>query len=373
MSISNSNSPTKDANQPSPPPTAHPAKRNLRLAPTTNQPQPPLSNLTPATNLTQVTPTQEATQAQTPNPQPAPQNRVSAALRQPIPQNGISTPTTSQPSRLAGSELRSDNLQKTKNTPILNLAGKYKINTSKDNFPLNTLRLFYLSFTETWGNSDSITQRQRAEQILNLIPHVQAVLDARTKHRTANTSSTPQTEWEAIQEPLEKIYELIDTPRIRQAFEYLIFYVFPLQDTQLFTLYQNLSSEKKFTIQDIYSTLAIRAMDSIIYSSIVAELTFQNLSPESSVLSSQIHLQVNIAYQINDMIDAIVFAKQDLESGNFSIFEIIKKTATSSDEAKTMIRNVLDSLQQKAAIENLPPATKVLIEDFYKKLVGVIG
>ncbi len=258
---------------------------------------------------------------------------------------------------------------------VQSLADKYQVNVGKPFFPLNTLRLVYLIFMETIGTTDQAVVEKRAKDILALIPLVQGLLDARSAHRAEQTSFSLESEWEVVQPHIEQIYQIVDTPQVRDLFSYVFAYVFPLQDTLLLSLYNDLSNQKKFSAQDIYTIFHIRSMDSIIYSNIVGAILRRDIDPTAVPKDMQLSLnyKLNALYQLNDLVDAIVYAKEDMESKNFSPFELIKKASQDANEARQMIISIASAFEKRLQTFPLGESTEKLLNDFGHQLIGVIG
>lgn len=258
---------------------------------------------------------------------------------------------------------------------IPQLADKYQVNVGKPHFPLNTLRLVYLIFAETIAPANPEVVARRTQDILRIIPLVQGMLDARSNHRAEQAEATMETEWQAVQEHIGSIYAVNDTPTIRRAMEHIFSFVFPLQDTLLLSLYNDLTNNKKFTAQDIYTIFHIRSMDSILYSSLVGEIINRDIAPEELPNNYQmaIHYKLNALYQLNDLVDSIVYAKDDMNSKNFSPFELIRKTATNGEEARSLITSIATAFEKRIKTFPLTDDTERLINDFGHQLVGVIS
>lgn len=258
---------------------------------------------------------------------------------------------------------------------ITSLSEKYQVNKAKPFFPLNSLRLVYLVFAETVAVSNDSVRERRGQEIITLIPKVQALLDARTTHRAEDPQATLETEWQAVQPAIQDILSIVDSPKVRVLFEHVFSYIFPLQDTLLISLYNDLSNEKKFAIQDIYSIFHIRSMDSILYSGIVCAVLEKDTPAEMLPPGLQLALNYKLSalYQLNDLVDAIVYAKEDLEHKNFSPFELIRKAAQNVEEAKDMIKGMATTFEKKIHAFPLGEQTESLLTEFSHELVGVIS
>jgi hypothetical protein len=262
------------------------------------------------------------------------------------------------------------------NEPTLaSLSEKYQVNKAKPFFPLNSLRLVYLLFAETVSVANDQVRERRGQDIVALIPKVQALLDARTAHRAEDPEATLETEWQAVQPAIQDILATVDTPKVHALFEHVFSYVFPLQDTLLISLYNDLANEKHFAIQDIYSIFHIRSMDSILYSGLVAAVLERDVPADSLPANLQLALNYKLSalYQLNDLVDAIVYAKEDLENKNFSPFELIRKAAQNVEEAKEMIKGIASTFERRIHTFPLGDQTEVLLTEFTHELVAVIS
>jgi len=162
--------------------------------------------------------------------------------------------------------------------------------------------------------------------------------------------------------------QIINSPKHRQTFTHLFSDSLPSQEILLFNIVnQAQSQDKVFSPTDIISTLNLRAMDSIAYSSFVSSLINK---PEHDLA---IHYLINLVYQVNDLLDSILFAKEDTENNNFSPFEVIRKSAKDSAEAKVIIKSILDKLIQDKNQVDLPVETQKLIDEFFTMLTSILG
>jgi hypothetical protein len=255
------------------------------------------------------------------------------------------------------------------------LTEKYQANKDKPHFPLNSLRLVYLLLAETIGNPTEELKQWRSQQIMNLIPRVQALMDARAAFKSQNPGATLDEEIADLVGPMGEIQSMLDTPLVHTVIDHALSYVFPLQDTLLISLYQDLSTNKTFALQDIYTIFHVRSMDSMLYAGFVTAILQHNVDP--SALPPHLHMalnyKLNALYQLNDLVDTIVYAKEDMESQNFSPFQIIRKTVGNIEDAKNMIKNIAMTFERRIQTFPLGDQTEELLAEFGHKLVGVIG
>lgn len=247
-------------------------------------------------------------------------------------------------------------------TDLTTIFSQYKIDTNKENFPLNTIRILYLILIETLADNP----QEKNQKMLEALPVISTILKKRSEAKTSeNQKITDQLQ--LVKTDIDQVQK-ISGVNLLKVTEYSFAVNLNIQDQLLLTLLtQTQNPDYIFSAQDVIDTLNLRAMDSLIYSELVCELIAKhqyNLS---------IHYITNLLYQYNDIIDSIVFAKQDIESNNFSPFEIIKRSAKSANEGKKMLSSVLAQLDEKVALANLPQETNQLITEFISLLKNLIG
>ncbi len=248
------------------------------------------------------------------------------------------------------------------------LAESYGIQSSKAFFPVNSLRLLYYLISDFYsGNNADIR-----EHIGSLIPKVEAVLAARTQFRANSPAASLKDDWQAIHGPLRDVFEVVNTPKAHQVFEEFFSYTLPLQDESFLHLYNLIYGGQQADLHTLKLLLRVRSMDSIIFSTLIEEVLAQQRVQldENSVLS--IHYHVQLAYQLNDIVDAIVFAKDDIEEKNFSPFEVIRRIAPEPQDAKQFIHGILEEFQQSAENFVFPTELQGSVLSFYQNLMNVV-
>jgi hypothetical protein len=272
---------------------------------------------------------------------------------------------------------------------LRDFATQLSINPDKPFFPVNSLRLLYFLIGDfyTGTNVDVATdvRAEAREKIGSLIPKVEAVFAMRAQHRGNVATATAQSDLEACWPVIQDVYSVIDTPVVRQVFNQLFSYLYPLQDELFLNIYQEVMSDKALNAQHLSVLLQVRAADSLIFSTLLSEIIGQTrnsrspaadnsreLENQTSALQPLIHHHIHLAYQINDLVDAIVFAKDDLENNNFSPFQVVRKIAPESANAKELIKNTLAGLREKAAVFPFPEPLQQEVNMFYNELVGVV-
>jgi hypothetical protein len=246
---------------------------------------------------------------------------------------------------------------------IQQIATTHNIDPNKENFPVNTIRLFYLVLIYSLVQDNP---QEKAEQIIKSIPLVSTILSKRTDLRLSGEIKNINQEWLESQSEIEELNKLI--PQADQSLTYLFSMILPSQEDLLFNIVSQAQSEGKvFNPTDIISTLKLRAMDSIAYSNLVCQLVNQ---PEHNLA---IHYLTNLIYQVNDLLDSILFAKEDTENNNFSPFEIIRKSAKDSSEAKNIINSLLEKLLSDKNQVKLPEETQQQVDQFFQLLTSILG
>jgi hypothetical protein len=268
----------------------------------------------------------------------------------------------------------SNRIRYTLRMPALSdLAQQYGINPNRSFFPVNSLRLFYFLISDFYTNGDVDAR----EKIGSLIPKIEAVLAARSQHRKSVPEANAQTDWGAIQQPLQDVYAVIGTPKVQQVFEEYFGYTIFMQDDCFLHLYSMIYDNQKMDLHLLNLLLRTRSMDSILFSTVIAEIialkTGQIANPDLAKMSVLLHYHIQLGYQLNDLVDAIVFAKDDLEAKNFSPFEVIRRIAPEPQAAKELIGQLFEEYKTKMTL--FPTATNLQTHmlAFYNELIGAVA
>jgi hypothetical protein len=234
-------------------------------------------------------------------------------------------------------------------------AKKYGISSERQFFPVNSLRLLYFLIVDFYTDGDSAS-REKVEQ---LIPKVEAVLAARSKHRAEGGEKNPESDLFAAIGPLQEVYGVIDTAGVRRSFQNFFCSLFPLQDTIFICLSQRMNNGENLTSSDLVELLKVRSMDCVLFATLINEIIQEFLRGKGNEASSNKKLaelplsldhHLSLIYQVNDLVDSIVFAKNDLDAGNFSPFQIIRKVAPEANQAKEMIKEMLSLFNKQTSI-----------------------
>lgn len=248
---------------------------------------------------------------------------------------------------------------------IEEIANKYQVDQKKDHYPLNTIRVLYLILIETL----SANKEEIATKMVQVIPLVRELLDKRIEIRLSGQIKNLNQELEAVEPILQSIETILGTTtKLRSTIEQLFACTLPIQENILFGIVSKAKSQEKiFSANDVNTTLCMRSVDSVIYSQILCDL----IDIKEHNLS--IHSLVNLTYQINDLIDSIVYAKEDTEGQNFSAFEVMRKAVPDSSAAKDLIRTTLKDMLATTDSINFPEETKKLVKEFLEELISVLG
>lgn len=208
-------------------------------------------------------------------------------------------------------------------TLLAQLATQYNVNISKPNFPVNTMRLFYLLLVHdlTGGDKDAL------ELTNKLVPKISAVLDARDMALADKSNlGNPLNQFKACTKAVDDLFAEIASPELRQTVYVLFTDVYPIQESLLSTI-DNIMKQEELKIEDLWAALRIRSMDSLLYSAVLDTVVHHSQSPEGEAVSqvNPMYVYINATMQINDLVDAIIYAKQDLASKSATIVEIIKR------------------------------------------------
>lgn len=254
---------------------------------------------------------------------------------------------------------------------LAELAKTYNINSNKPFFPVNSMRLYYLLLGHGLSQGDSET----LETINKVIPRISAILDARDlaladKKNKANPSS----EFEHCRKSLERLLDEVDTPELRQSLQLVFSDIYPIQEALLSSIDQYLKRDE-LAETDLYATLKIRAMDSVLYASVIDAVVAQHASPEgpSKLHLNPIYWQINVSLQINDLVDAIVYAKQDLASKSATLVEIIKRIDRQDKDLIATVDGIVTHLIKQTKHVPLEAQVQTLIDHYNEILTKVIS
>lgn len=246
-------------------------------------------------------------------------------------------------------------------------AKDWGINYQKPFFPVNSMRFFYLLLVdhETAGNQEAIDKVNQA------VPKVSAILDQRERLMLDSPSASPIEVLEGCQQQISDLLAVVNSPNMATAINYLFTSTFPLQQTLLTGLNRHFEAPN-LAVADLMMILKIRAMDSALYSATMVELINSYKSEAERQQRPSIDVLINQTLQLNDLVDAVVYAKQDIEAGNATIIEIVKKTEAAKDP-EAFIRKTLDELYPKGDYISGIPEIITFLDKLKDVAFGVEG
>ena len=161
----------------------------------------------------------------------------------------------------------------------------------------------------------------------------------------------------------------LDTPELRQTIQLMFSDIYPMQEALLGSI-DHFLKEDSLQLADLLATLKIRAMDSVLYAGVIDQVIREYQSPEgdASMKFNQLYQLINATLQINDLVDAIVYAKQDLASKSATIVEIIRRIDATQAGIDNTIKNTFEHLKINITTD---PESGVRV--FVDKLVGITG
>lgn len=247
-------------------------------------------------------------------------------------------------------------------------AREHGINPDRPFFPVNSLRLLYfMILDELTGSAEAISKMN------DLVPKIEAVLSARTQ---VVGNSSPLHALEAATPPLRDALKALETPVLPKVFAEMFGAILPFQDQQLVSIHKQLQSSANSTPETLSQALAARSLDSVVLSTYILEIvqsysstTLEN--DELMKLSTYLHYQIHLLYQLNDIVDAVVFAKDDMTRQNHSLLSIAQEIASTPQEITALIQGVAQRLNEDSERVTHPQLSKH-IELFRSALLQVI-
>jgi hypothetical protein len=222
-------------------------------------------------------------------------------------------------------------------------ARSYGINPDRPFFPVNSLRLFYyIVLDELTGSAEAISKMS------DVIPKIEAVLAARAQ---TLDGSSPLKDLEHVSAPLRDLFQAFPAPALERVFAELFGTLLPFHDQQLVSIHQQLQGSAKITPEALPQLLATRSLDSIVLSTYILEIAQSySVTPlegdELLKLSTYLHYQIHLLYQLNDIVDAVVFAKDDMTNQSYSLLGIVQKIATTTQEITALIHRVAQRISE---------------------------
>lgn len=221
----------------------------------------------------------------------------------------------------------------------------YGVNPDRPFFPVNSLRLLYFMILDELTNSTAAR-----EKMSELIPKIEAVLAARNKGKIA-TSLESDKDYQRAAGPLQDLLQTFNTPVIEALIGQLFGVTLPHQDSQLLLLYTQMENMQLISPQLLLSLLQIRSVDSLLYSTYMLELFHKAGALEIEMDAAQkqrlalfLHSATFLSYQMNDLVDMVVFAKDDMETDSPTPLKYLQHTVQDPQMLKSLVADAAESL-----------------------------
>jgi hypothetical protein len=252
-------------------------------------------------------------------------------------------------------------------------ARQYGINPDRPFFPVNSLRLLYFMVLDqlTNGNKEVI------EKMGDLILKVEAVLAAREQGKIAATLDSEK-DLTKMLPALQDLRTTFTNSNLDRVVQELVGVILPNQDQQLFFLGTQMNYLKISSPQIVQSILQARSLDSLIYSTLLIELSRPHLPSDQvaenqAQLSTYLHSQIFLSYQLNDLVDCVVFAKDDIEANSLTPLSFIQKSTHDLPEIKALISGTKESLIEQLSTPQAFPELQKILMSYVRALTSVLG
>lgn len=229
---------------------------------------------------------------------------------------------------------------------LASFAQQFKVDSSKAFFPVNSLRLLYFMIAEKYvpGNEKLIDQINKA------IPLVEA---------TVNNNS-PET--------IDALLTVVNSPKLKEAVLHFHATLSAIQSDILAALYRDFTADGPLNESHLKLLLRTRAIDSYLYATMISESIYQHTQfagDKAEELTTLLESNLNTLYQLNDLVDSIVYAKDDIQADNFSPLQMMRKIAPQPQDTKTLIKEIQEQLSEKIQID--------VVKSFRDGLIQTLG
>lgn len=236
-------------------------------------------------------------------------------------------------------------------THFSQLAETYKVNIEKPYFPLNTMRLFYLILTMNLTSNDRVA----IDKVNRVIPKISSYLDVgdllgpKMKLNAISYAEIHQ----AFDKARQEILDLIDSPTL----EYHLRVTW--EENHFLTqhiLLKDFDEARSIPLNQIFwQLMTLRTYDHFVYAQVIGSiirehrLTSVSYKPFDPFQNTQtaIGKAVMIMLQMNDITDAICYAKQDIASKSATLIRVVSHRLQSSQAVIEFYRDTLRQLREK--------------------------
>lgn len=258
---------------------------------------------------------------------------------------------------------------------LVPLAERFKVNIGKSLFPLNSLRIFYLMLVRdlTDGNETALEMMNAA------VPKISAVADACDNLHPSDLS--PAVIHGKLTETREALLSIIDTPALRYDFEVIWeqqLVIQYLKNADHIKQLVSTNDTKTLPFDVFLQLLDMRSIDHFLYAQVVYAIVSTNgLStaiPYHPLKDTPTVLRqcIKTIQQINDLVDAVCYAHQDLEAQSGHLIKFIMTYADTPQQRVSIIREILMTLQQDLQGIALSSPAYQNVQTYAAHLIGVL-
>ncbi|MBK9745803.1 MAG: hypothetical protein IPO91_03400 [Chloroflexi bacterium] len=258
---------------------------------------------------------------------------------------------------------------------LLPLAQQFNCNIERNYFPLNSLRIFYLMLVRDLTNGDAV-----ALLTTNLVvPKVSAIQDSVESLSESDIEDSQQIH-ESLGESRLALFEVIDTPQLRYDIEVTLQQVLIPRQFKELNAFINQPKQDTPASPDaaLHRLLQIRNMNHFLYAQVISSIIAQRrqhngLTPFHPRLNtdSVIRRCVSIIMQLNDLVDAICHAQNDLQSGSATLIELACRSVK-PEGVEDLLRRILHTLQRELDRLPLSAPADLHVRTFAARLVDVL-
>jgi|GEM_PF-2182688 len=153
----------------------------------------------------------------------------------------------------------------------------------------------------------------------------------------------------------------------------------PSDVEKLLTFTQQLNQHPQPSTEVLLQLLDLRALDSVIFSTLLCELIWkygvQTFSSQEKIkLATFFDGQVHLISQLNDLVDSLIFAKNDVKVEDSAVtpMMLIQAMTRTPDEAKLLFQSCIAQLLAFAQQLSFSPELDALFLQFRTTLVAVV-
>lgn len=234
------------------------------------------------------------------------------------------------------------------------LATTYQINTQKPFFPVNTMRLFYLGLTQSLTTDTALVDRTNSA-----VPLISGLTDRMETARNISKVDLPE---------LADLIEAIDSPWLEPAL-FALLSTLPDLVHHSASAYKVITEQPTLTPANLDGFLVTRALDSAVYAASVTAIISES-SDQANQLLHPLTNTIRATLQLNDIVDALVHAEEDIKSGFAPIVSMLKKIELPSETTPKAFLESLLTARSEIAASSCPEAALEFVTTFTSRLVA---